>query len=386
MRTLSFLLWACVAHAAVLEVGPGRTYATPCKAVTAASPGDVIEVSATGTYDGDVCTWYKSGITLRGVRGRPVIKAAGKHVQGKAIWVIAGNDIVIENVEMSGTVVPDGNGAAIRFENANLTLRNCYFHHHQTGVMTGNAHDGRILIENSEFAYNGTGTGYTHNLYIGTTAHFTLRYSYSHHCNGGQLVKSRARENHILYNRLTGEDGNSNYELDLANGGKSFVIGNILQQGVYTSNSGMLVYQFEGPHAKAPSDHLYVVNNTFVSLAAFAYFVMPGPSVTTPAIVKNNIFRGYGVECGQPNCETAANLRTTSPGFVDQSDYNYRLTPDSAAIGKGVAPGLGDGIALTPQFEYVHPVCSRKRPAGGKLDIGAFQFSTTLPVSSCPGF
>ena len=70
------------------------------------------------------------------------------------------------------------------------------------------------MIEYSEFAYNGTGNGFTHNIYVGG-AKFTLRYSYSHHAYSGQLVKSRALENHITYNRLTTEDGNTSYEIDL---------------------------------------------------------------------------------------------------------------------------------------------------------------------------
>ena len=107
---------APAARAATLQVGPGRPYAKPCAAIAAAGHGDTIEVDAAGNYDGDVCTWTKNGLTLRGVNGRPHIRAAGQHAQGKAIWVIAGNDTTIENVEMSGCSVPDGNGAGLGFD------------------------------------------------------------------------------------------------------------------------------------------------------------------------------------------------------------------------------------------------------------------------------
>ena len=83
------------------------------------------------------------------------------------------------------------------------------------------------MIDSSEFAHNGHGDGYSHNMYIGAVRTFTLRYSYSHDANVGHLVKSRAATNYILYNRLTEQTGTGSYELDLPNGGLSYVIGNV---------------------------------------------------------------------------------------------------------------------------------------------------------------
>jgi hypothetical protein len=69
---------------------------------------------------------------MAGRRFRPPDKTPG----GKGIWVISGNDTVVENIEFSGAAVPDANGAGIRFEGVNLTVRNCYFHHNQNGILT----------------------------------------------------------------------------------------------------------------------------------------------------------------------------------------------------------------------------------------------------------
>src|ERR1051326_6318424 len=175
-----FVYLAAAASAATLQVGPGQQYAKPCGAILVAHDGDTILIDAAGSYNGDVCMWYANGLTIRGINGRPRIDAAGLNANGKGTWVIEGTDNVIENVELSGSTVPDGNGAGIRFEGVNLTLRNVYIHHNQDGILSGNLQTGEILIENSEFAYNGTGTGYTHNIYIGYSSKFTLRYSYSH--------------------------------------------------------------------------------------------------------------------------------------------------------------------------------------------------------------
>ena len=103
-----------LARAATLTVGPGKMYAKPCAAIAAATDGDTIEIDASGGYDGDVCAIAKNRLTLRGVNGRPKIDAAGKNYGGKGIWVISGSDTTVENIEFSGAVVPDKNGAGIR--------------------------------------------------------------------------------------------------------------------------------------------------------------------------------------------------------------------------------------------------------------------------------
>ena len=190
--------WSRSHVASSFRVGPGLRYETPCQAVEAAVPGDTIEIEASGHYSGDVCKWSKNGLTLRGVRGRARIEAAGRSAQSKAIWVIAGDDRLIENIELFGSKVPDHNGAGIRHEDRNLTIRNCCFHNNEEGLLTANRADSEVLVEFSEFADNGSGNGQTHNLYIGRIAKFTLRFSYSHHARTGHLVKSRCAELYSL--------------------------------------------------------------------------------------------------------------------------------------------------------------------------------------------
>ena len=43
---------------------------------------------------------------------------------GKAAIVTGGNNIVLENLDISGVTVPDGNGAAVRYDQGSLTLIN----------------------------------------------------------------------------------------------------------------------------------------------------------------------------------------------------------------------------------------------------------------------
>ena len=132
--------------AAIRQVGPGKTYATPCAAVAAAASGDIIEIDAAGNYAGNVCAISKSGLTLRGVGGRAKIDAAGNSSGGKGIWVISGSNTVVENIEFLNAKVVDKNGAGIRQEGANLTVRNCYFHDNENGILAGDNAASTITI------------------------------------------------------------------------------------------------------------------------------------------------------------------------------------------------------------------------------------------------
>ncbi|MFZ5928313.1 MAG: right-handed parallel beta-helix repeat-containing protein [Acidobacteriota bacterium] len=372
------------ASAAVRSVGPGQPYAKPCQAFAAAQDGDVIEIDAAGNYDGDVCAIYRNNLTIRGVNGRARIDAAGMYALGKGIWVVAGDNIVVENIEFSGARVPDRNGAGIRLDSGNLTVRNCVFHDNETGILGG--FYGRVLIEHSEFYDNGYGDGQSHNIYInGGVAEFTLRYSASRRSIVGHLVKSRAAANFILYNRLTQESGNGSYEIDLPNGGVAYVIGNIVQQGDTTQNRGMLTFGVEGLRTASPNE-LYVVNNTFVSTrAAGATFLQISSSFTTPAVVWNNIFSGSGILTTQSNAQLAGNVTSGDMGFLDPAQFDYRISNLSAALNAGVEPGSAGGFSLRPVMQYKHPLCAVPRSDVGPIDAGAYEYGVPETNAVCAG-
>ena len=356
-----------VAGARVLPVGPGEEFATPSKAAAVVRDGDTVEIAA-GTYARDVTAWHANNLTIRGVHGRAVLDAQGTAYGGKAIWVLQGKNTTIENIEFANCKVPDKNGAGIRQEGATLTLRHCLFRNDEDGILAGDNAESDILIEYCEFAQNGAGDGYSHNLYINHVRKLTFRYNYSHSAQVGHELKSRALENFIYCNRISDEaDGTASYLIDLPNGGRSFVIGNVLQKGARAQNNVMLSYAEEG--AKNPLQELYVINNTFVNSRPNGTAVRVAGTPTV--LLANNLLTGGGAFL-QGAGEQRNNLITNAPGFVDASNYDYRILSNSPAAGAGSDPGKAGDALLLPTEEYVHPAAKEARVNGKKIDVGAF--------------
>lgn len=374
------------AGAATLNVGPGQTYATPCRAFAAAAAGDLVQIYA-ATYVGDVCGIYQHNLVIRGVNGRPKIDAGGLNAMGKATWVVVGNNVTIDNVEMFGSKVKDLNGAALRLEGTHFTLRRSFLHDNQNGILSGANLNSDILIENTEFGHNGYGTGQTHNLYIGNVRSLIFRYNFSHDAHVGHNLKSRALTNKILYNRFSslapGQVGSTaagqpSYEIDLPNAGTSYIIGNVIQQPAANQNGSLVAYGEEG--ASNPGHNLYVVNNTFLNDdTRRGTFVMVGSGVTKPVLLQNNIFSGVGTLSNQVGALEKTNYRSIAPGFVNRATYDLRPTANALVIDAGSAPGVSlAGVALSPVASYKQTASLTYRPISGALDIGAYESTTAL--------
>jgi hypothetical protein len=363
-----------------LEVGPGKTYAMPNQAASAAKDGDTVEIAA-GEYAGETATWKANGLLLRGSARFARLHAPADIPNGKAIWVIQGKNTVVENIEFYGAAVPDLNGAGIRQEGDGLVVRNCFFHDNQDGILGGGGAASEVVIEYSEFADNGAGDGLSHNMYIANIGAFTLRFCNTHHAKVGHDVKSRAQKNSILYNRiLDGADGTASMEIDLPNGGTSYVIGNIIQQGPASENGTILNYGAEG--LSNTGKDLYVASNTFVNdRTKGATFVSVAAGGT--AKLTNNIFAGPGTALSGA-ADTSANWIGNDPGFLDRPGYDYRLAANSVAIDKGKDPGMAGSLSLLPVSQYVPDAQGMTRPSHGALDLGAYEAGTEFGAGISP--
>jgi hypothetical protein len=305
-----------------MRVGPTQPYSTPSAAAAAARDGDTIEI-ASGDYHGDVAVWTANRLHIVGLNPRPHIFADGNDAQGKGIWVIRGDDVMVENVEMSGAHVADHNGAAIRPEGRNFTLRNAYLHDNENGLLTGANTLSEIVIDHCEFARNGGGEGMTHNLYVGAVAKLTVSRSYLHHAIGGHNLKSRALVSVLTDNRLADEtDGRASYEADFPNGGRVSLAFNIFQKAPSGENMTLVSYGAEGL-APGGTHEFVAKGNTFISQrpgGARFIFLAPGLQSTN---INSNIFAGNGTLPEIANIRANNAVQRDMPGNVDMKPTGF---------------------------------------------------------------
>jgi hypothetical protein len=270
---LALLAAACTAYAAdasaaidfshgrILRVGSGQSFQTLSSAVAAAQDGDTIQVQS-GTYINDYAI-VTHAVRIVGVGGKAHFVSRGKIPNDKAILIDQAPELVLENLEFSGAEVPDGNGAAIRFERGLLIVKNCDFHDNQEGILGGVVAGGQVVIEGANFDHNGSGDGQTHGVYIGVIDNLTVRDSYFHNTVMGSHLKSRAAHTDIEHNRfIDGPKATTNYDIDLCNGGFAIVKDNIIEKSAEADNRALIHF---GGEVKDPVGSLLVQNNTLSS-------------------------------------------------------------------------------------------------------------------------
>jgi hypothetical protein len=310
--------------ARTLHVGRTADFPTPSAAAAVAHDGDTIEI-ASGEYHGDAAIWSANRLHIVGGEPRPHVFADGRDVQGKGTWLIRGDDVVVEHVELSGARVADRNGAAIRLEGRNLVLRDSYLHDNENGLLAGASPMSEITIDHSEFARNGNGEGTTHNVYVGAVAKLVVTRSYLHHAIVGHNLKSRAAVSIVTDSRLADEaDGRASYEADFPNGGRVMLAFNIFQKAESGKNPTLVSYGAEG--LAAGGTHEFVAKgNTFISQrpngGARFIFVAPG---TQTIVINSNVFAGNGALPDAPNVRANNAVQAEMPGNVDLKPDDFR--------------------------------------------------------------
>ncbi|WP_322921283.1 right-handed parallel beta-helix repeat-containing protein [Nocardioides renjunii] len=345
------------------HVGPTRTLTVPSQAAAVARDGDTVLIDA-GTYSGDVATWTQDDLTLRGEGGRAHLRADGQDAQGKAIWVIAGDRTTVDRIELSGAAVVDRNGAGIRQEGTGLTVTRSWFHDNENGILTGADPASDIVIRGSRFFRNGAGDGYSHNVYIGAVRSLTVTGSWLSGADTGHELKSRAARTTIVGNRISDGDSTASYSIDLPNGGRALVAGNVVVQGPASENPAVVSYGAEG--LTHPSRTLWVVNNTFVNQRSSGTYVAVAEGAS--AHLRNNLLVGAGDLTSGP-ADARGNRRVGPAGFVAPGSEDFRLRPGSPAVNRGVAVPA----RWRARWEYVAPARQVRRPVAGRVDLGAFE-------------
>ncbi|WP_419729309.1 beta strand repeat-containing protein [Lichenicola sp.] len=302
----------------ILTVGAGGEFATLSAALAVAVNGDTIDVLA-GTYTNDFGI-VTAKVTIQGVGGMANFVATVPPPNMKGILTVD-NDVTIRNLSFSGAAIgaaDGGNGAGIRYEGGQMVLDHDSFSNNQDGLLAvpvlSALTTNTIVVTNSTFTDNGSGSGYTHNLYVGAVSSLTATNDVFQGAVVGHEFKSRALVNVITDNVFKdGPTGTASYEIDLPDGGKDTITGNLIEKGPEAQNSAMVHFGGEGiPYV--------------------------GSSLT---ITGNQFVNDYGPEA------VAVLNQTAISASIDNNSFT-RLTPaeivDGPATGTGNVDGLGNPL------------------------------------------
>jgi len=355
----------------IVRVGSMHRIKTPAQAALEVRDWNIIEIES-DTYVSSGTIWKANNLIIRSVNGRSHIKSSNNISNGKALWVIQGNNVKIENIQFSGAQVSSNNGAGIRGEGRNLAVINCLFNNNQNGILAGRKQGSTVLIERTEFHHNGYPDGRAHNLYIGAVDALIFRYNYSHHARVGHNLKSRAKRNFIIYNMLQDEkDGNSSYITDLPNGGESYLIGNVFQQGVRAENNGVISFGLEGNLHE--NSWLFAINNTFISDRKNTVFVKNIKD--RKQVFINNLFVGQGRLYLNSLSEQKNYGPISTKDYMDDFLLNTNPKGHKKFANLALTPIVIDGVDFQPQYEPNKDRIITKRKTQGKLGVGAFEYS-----------
>ncbi|MBV8095059.1 MAG: hypothetical protein JOY71_13745 [Acetobacteraceae bacterium] len=255
------LLAALPASARTLEVGPGKTYAQPSQAAAAAHDGDRV-VIARGEYF-DCAVWPQNHLVIEGESAAGTV-ITDKTCQGKALFVIPGNDVTVRNLTLTRARVPDANGAGIRAEGRNLLVEHVRFINNQDGILTTNQPQGSLIIRDSEFTRNGTcEQACAHGIYAGHLGLLRIERTTFRDTREGHHIKSRALRTEVIGSDIAdGPEGTASYLIDIPNGGSVIVQNNKMEKGPKAQNhTAAIMIGAEG--VEQPTREILVEGNEF---------------------------------------------------------------------------------------------------------------------------
>ncbi len=362
---------------ATLTVGNGEQYSTIEAAVAASSSGDTVAVDA-GTYTNDFVT-INHDLTLQAVGGTASIVATQQPPDGKAIIDEGGSGttVSISGFDLSGATVSSGNGAGIRYEGGALTLADSNIHDNQEGLLGAADPAGAITINQSTFANNGAGDGYTHNIYIGGIQAATIENSTITSANAGHDIKSRAANTTITGNTITdGPSGTASYEIDLPNGGNGVITGNTIEKGANASNPIAITTGEEG-NLYASSSLLVDSNTLLNDLTAHAATTVVNDTPATAQITNNSLYGWATVSSGPANDSGNTILATEpngggSPPPVNPTPVNPTSGPDTLDLSVSEDAWQGDAqftIAVNGQTLSGVYTATASHAAGATQDV-----------------
>jgi len=280
----------CVAIARTLDVGSDKPYKVPSLAAADAKDGDHIRIGP-GEYF-DCAVWRANNLVIEGSAPDASATITDKTCQGKAIFVIAGNDTTVRNLTLTRARVPDMNGAGIRQEGRNLTVEAVKFINNQDGILGATNPGSRVIIRDSQFLQNGICAPLcAHGIYINEVDLLRVEHSRFFETRQGHHIKSRALRTEVIGCDIAdGNNGNSSFLIEAPNGGSLVVRDNRLEKGPRSENhTAAIIIGAEG--ATHPTHEIIVENNKFSNDGDYPT-VFVRNLTATPAILRGNKLSG----------------------------------------------------------------------------------------------
>lgn len=346
-----------------LCVGPDFPLKQPSQAARQAEPGANIAIQA-GEYQD--CAVWRHSVTIRGLDGRPRI--GGEICRGKAVWVVQGDDTVIEGVELHGGYSPGGrNGEAIRHEGERLTVSDSVIHTSRMGILTNHNPATELELYRNEFYGMRSHSGLAHAVYAARIGRLVAEENYFHEGAAGHAIKSIAAENRIRFNYIRNIGGASAALVDLWGCTDAEVVGNVF---VFSGTTGAIqalsiVHRRQSGQLldcpREPAIHIAYNTAAFVdSLSRWSSFVRNHYGVEY-TVANNLVVQTRDLEF--TNAATglgtlSGNVHVREPRwelFEDVDGEDFRPASDLPSSDASVAP---------PDRSYRHPASSAERSGG----------------------
>lgn len=240
----------------------GEGFARLQAAVNSIGAGEGTILIAPGTYH--QCAVQDGGaITYRAAQpGTAVL--SGTACEGKAALVLKGRSAAVEGLVFANIRVPDKNGAGIRLQQGDLSVRQSWFRDSEQGILTHSDPTGSLRIDKSTFTRLGTcenEDGCAHSIYAGDYGLVEITRSRFEEGTGGHYVKSRTARTIVTDCSFDDSAGRgTNYMIDLPNGGTGAITYNWFVQGRDKENySAFIAVGAEDAHFS--SDGLMITGN-----------------------------------------------------------------------------------------------------------------------------
>ena len=233
----------------------------PSQAASAAHDADTVLIDP-GEYF-DCAVWPQNTLTIAGAA--PGVVITDKPCEGKALFVLRGTGTTVRDLTLARARVPDGNGAGIRAEGANLTVTRVAFINNQAGLLANGVAGSVVTVSDSVFTQNG-GCGPARcvaSLQVGAVAQLRLTDTRFSDAKGGDLVVSQAARTELSGDVLAdGEAGASRFLLDIPSGAEVVSVqGSRFEKGPHSERPDVAVMLGEGS-GFAPGATLRFAGNT----------------------------------------------------------------------------------------------------------------------------